>query len=84
MHESPARMAAQLNATFCDMPCSWLTRAGPPLCSARGLYGMIADTTPKAVFCAGGSSLSTSPVGPDALGVPGLWRPSAGFEAFVE
>jgi hypothetical protein len=36
------------------------------------------------VFCAGGSSLSTSPVCPDALGVPGVWRLSAAFEAFVE
>jgi hypothetical protein len=45
---------------------------------------MITNTTQKAVFCAGGSSPSMSPVCPDALGVPGVWRPSAGFEAFVE
>jgi hypothetical protein len=36
---------------------------------------MIADTIQKAVFCAGGSSLSTSPVGPDALGRS--WRMAA-------
>ena len=23
-------MAAQLNVTVCDMPCSWLTRTAPP------------------------------------------------------
>jgi hypothetical protein len=36
---------------------------------------MIAVTTQKAVFCAGGSSLSTSPGVPDALGRS--WRMAA-------
>jgi hypothetical protein len=31
------------------------------------LYGVITNTAQKAVFCAGGSSPSTSPVSPDAL-----------------
>lgn len=30
-HESPGHMAAQLNVTVCDMPCSWLTRTAPPI-----------------------------------------------------
>jgi hypothetical protein len=45
---------------------------------------MIANTTQMAVFCAGGSSPSTSPVSPGALGVPSAWRPWAGFEPFAE
>jgi hypothetical protein len=45
---------------------------------------MITNTTQMAVFCAGGRSPSTSPVSPDALGVPGVWRPWDGFEAFAE
>jgi hypothetical protein len=36
---------------------------------------MITNTTQKAVFCAAGSSPSTSPVGPDALGRS--WRMAA-------
>jgi hypothetical protein len=36
---------------------------------------MITNTTQKAVFCAGGSSLSTSPVSLDALGRS--WRMAA-------
>jgi hypothetical protein len=31
LNRRSGRMAAWLNGTFCDYPCSWLMRADPPL-----------------------------------------------------
>ena len=56
----------------------------PPLCSARGLYGMIADTTQKAVSVQVAARCRRRRSARTRWGVPGVWRPSAGFEAFVE
>jgi hypothetical protein len=57
------------------MPLAMTEARDPPLCSARGLYAVITNTTQKAVFCAGGSLPSTSLVCPDAL--ERSWRMAA-------
>jgi hypothetical protein len=45
-------MVAQLNVTVCDMPCSWLTRTAPPICTLAGHDGGIWDRTQSWVICA--------------------------------
>jgi len=50
-HESPGDMAAQLNVTFCDMPCSWLTRTAPPLWRQVPVSGHIVRAAPERSIC---------------------------------
>jgi hypothetical protein len=46
------RKGAQLNVTFCDLACSWLTRASPPFCADVGALWLAKPVTPNWWICA--------------------------------
>jgi hypothetical protein len=45
-------MAVQVNVAFGDQPCSWITRAVPPICAGGGAYRCRSQRSPIWPFCA--------------------------------